>query len=110
MAKHRFVFYVTESPTRDDHYRVVVAELKPDTRIDYYHDPYVVRSSIRGATKQVLKRSKFTNDKEELHEVFRRCERCVVVLNRMILSLQAAELEHDGIRKLFNQVWESENV
>lgn len=108
--KHRFVFYINESPSREDHYRVVVVELRNDRSLDYYHDPFVVRSSTSGLVKQVLKRTPFTHDEGVLHHWFRQAERTVLVLNRMCLALEAAELEHDGIRNLFNKVWESENV
>jgi hypothetical protein len=71
----------------------------------------------RGDTKQVLKRTKHLplnqgedEDNSPCILAYQRMERVITALNNMDLALQAAELEPDGIRKLFNQLWSSDQL
>jgi hypothetical protein len=102
----RFVFYVNN--ILNDLYRIEVVELKPGSTLpfnDVYHVPFSSIDIID--IEQVLTRTKLV-PVEECIEDYIRAERVVKALNNMDLALQAAELEPNGIKNLFDQLWSSD--
>jgi len=106
----RFVYYTNNALS--DLYRIEVVELKPGAALPFaiYKDYHVPYSSIDVAQiAQVLVRTKLFPVEECVEDLIR-VERVVKALNNMDLALQAVELEPDGIRKLFDQLWSSDQL
>jgi len=88
-------------------YRIEVVELNPGVQLPHSVS-HVAFTSIRSEyVKQVLKQTKFATVEDSISD-FERVERVVKALNNMNLALQAAELEPNGIQKLFNQLWSTD--
>jgi len=89
-------------------YRIEVVELNPGVQLPHGSVAHVAFTSIRSEyVKQVLKQTKFATVEDSISD-FERVERVVKALNNMDMALQAAELEPNGIQKLFNQLWSTD--
>jgi hypothetical protein len=124
-ASPRFVMYSKQSPDEEAYYSIVVLELMPEVnygipKVNYGASHYIPFSNVKKEhIKQVLLQTSYLNlhdgeggdeDHSSCIREFIRAERVVTALNNMDLALQAAELEPDGIKNLFDQLWSSDQL